>query len=122
MVTAPTATDLPPSPAERAIRRRIARHGPITFVEYMARALYGPGGYYTRSGAGVDYYTSPQVHPAFGALLAVQLFQFWRLLERPDPFFVIEPGAGDGLLGRDICNAASHLPEGFCRFAAVRCG
>ncbi len=122
MVTAPTATDLPPSPAERAIRRRIARHGPITFAEYMARALYGPGGYYTRSGAGADYYTSPQVHPAFGALLAVQLFRFWRLLDRPDPFFVIEPGAGDGLLGRDICNAASHLPEGFAdslRYVAV---
>lgn len=57
MVTAPTATDRPPSPAERAIRRRIARHGPITFAEYMARALYGPGGYYTRNGAGADYYT-----------------------------------------------------------------
>ena len=111
-----------PTVAERAIRRRISRHGPITFAEYMARALYGAGGYYTRSGAGADYYTSPQVHPAFGALLAVQLFRFWRLLERPDPFFVIEPGAGDGLLGRDVCNAASHLPEGFpgsLRYAAV---
>ncbi|MDE2787710.1 MAG: SAM-dependent methyltransferase [Chloroflexota bacterium] len=122
MVTAPAATDLPPSPAERAIRRRIARHGPITFAEYMARALYGPGGYYTRSGAGDDYYTSPQVHPAFGALLAVQLFRCWELLDRPDPFFVIEPGAGDGLLGRDISNAAGHLPEGFggsLRYVAV---
>ena len=102
-----------PTFADRAIRRRIARHGPITFAEYMARALYGPGGYYTRSGAGADYYTSPQVHPAFGALLAVQLFRFWRLLDRPHPFFVIEPGAGDGLMGRDVCNAASHFPEGF---------
>ena len=102
-----------PTVAERAIRRRIARHGPITFAEYMDRALYGPGGYYTRSGPGSDYYTSPQVHPAFGALLAVQLFRFWRLLDEPDPFFVIEPGAGDGLLGRDVCSAAAHLPEGF---------
>ena len=111
-----------PTVAERAIRRRIARHGPITFAEYMGRALYGPGGYYTRSSAGDDYYTSPQVHPAFGALLVVQLFQFWRLLDRPDPFFVIELGAGDGLLGRDICSAASYLPEGFggsLRYVAV---
>ncbi len=111
-----------PTVAERAIRRRIARHGPITFAEYMARSLYGTGGYYTRNGAGSDYYTSPQVHPAFGALLAVQLFRFWRLLDQPDPFFVIEPGAGNSLLGRDICNAASHLPEGFpgsLRYVAV---
>ena len=74
-----------PTLAERAIRRRIARRGPITFAEYMARALYGPGGYYTRNSAGTDYYTSPQVHPAFGALLAVQLFQFWRLLDAARP-------------------------------------
>ena len=113
MVTAPTATDLPPSPAERAIRRNIARHGPITFAEYMTRALYGPGGYYTRNAVGNDYYTSPQIHPAFGALLAIQLFQFWRLLGRPDPFHVIEPGAGDGLLGSDIVSASGYLPEGF---------
>ena len=111
-----------PTLAERAIRRRIARHGPITFAEYMDRALYGPGGYYTRSGPGSDYYTSPQVHPAFGALLAVQLFQIWSLLDRPAPFFVIEPGAGAGLLGRDIRSAARHLPEGFAgslRYVAV---
>ena len=111
-----------PTIAERAIRRRIARHGPITFADYMSRALYGPGGYYTRNDIGADYYTSPRVHPAFGALLAVQLFQFWHLLERPDPFFVIESGAGDGLLGRDIFSAASHLPEGFSgslRYVAV---
>ena len=99
--------------ASDSIRRLIDERGPITFAEFMELALYGPGGYYTRSRAGDDYYTSPQVHPAFGALLAVQLFQFWRLLERPAPFFVVEPGAGAGLLGRDICNAAGHLPEGF---------
>lgn len=102
-----------PTAAERAIRRRIARHGPITFAEYMARALYGPGGYYTRRSVGADYYTSPQVHPAFGALLAVQLFHYWQLLDRPEPFAVIEPGGESGLLGRDVSRAAAHLPEGF---------
>ena len=106
-------TGLPPTPAERAIRRRIARHGPITFAEFMAAALYGPGGYYTRTTAGVDYYTSPQVHPAFGALLAVQLFHLWTLLERPRPCNVVELGAGDGRLGRDILAAARYLPDGF---------
>ena len=106
-------TGLPPTPAERAIRRRIARHGPITFAEFMATALYAPGGYYTRTTAGVDYYTSPQVHPAFGALLAVQLFHLWTLLERPRPCNVVELGAGDGRLCRDILTAARYLPDGF---------
>ena len=104
-----------PTAAERAIRRRIARHGPITFAEYMGRSLYGPGGYYSRNSVGTDYYTSPQVHPAFGALLAVQLFRFWQVLDQPDPFYVIELGAGNGLLGQDISNAAYHLPDGFPR-------
>ena len=107
-----------PTVAERAIRQRIARHGPITFAEYMGRALYGPGGYYTRRSVGSDYYTSPQVHPAFGALLAVQLFHFWQLLDKPDPFAVIEPGGESGLLGHDVCRSAVHLPEGFA--AALR--
>ena len=106
-------TGLPPTPAERAIRRRIARHGPITFADFMAAALYGPGGYYTRNTAGVDYYTSPQVHPAFGALLAVQLFHLWTLLERPRPCNVVELGAGDGRLCRDILAAARYLPDSF---------
>ena len=113
MATPPTTTDLPPTQAERAIRRRIARHGPITFAEFMAAALYGNGGYYTRSTAGTDYYTSPRIHPAFGALLAIQLFHLWDLLERPSPFHVVEPGGGDGLLCRDILTAARHLPDGF---------
>ncbi len=113
MATPPTTTDLPPTQAERAIRRRIARHGPITFAEFMATALYGPGGYYTRSTAGADYYTSPRIHPAFGALLTVQLFHLWDLLERPSQFHVVEPGGGDGLLCRDILTASRHLPGGF---------
>ena len=110
-------TPRPPSPAERAIRRRIARHGPITFAEYMSRALYGPGGYYTRGDRSpvADYYTSPQVHPGFGALLSVQLFHIWTLLEKPARFVVVEPGAGDGLLCCDILSAAEHLPDDFGR-------
>ncbi len=104
-----------PTRAERAIRRRIARRGPITFAEYMARALYGPGGYYAEGGRTFpgDYYTSPQVHPAFGALISVQLFHFWTLLDKPNSFVLVEPGAGDGLLCRDILTAAAHLPDGF---------
>ena len=106
------ATDIPTA-AERAVRRRIGRGGPITFAEYMDAALYGPGGYYTRAAAGADYYTSPQVHPAFGALLAVQAFGFWTVLGCPHPFTILEAGAGDGLLCRDILTAAQYLPPGF---------
>lgn len=104
--------------AEQEIRRRIAEDGAITFAEFMALALYWPsGGYYTSAddpvGAGGDFYTSPLVHPAFGALLSVQLFQMWRLMDRPSPFTVLEMGSGSGLLCRDIVEYSKRLPEGF---------
>ncbi len=103
--------------AESEIRRRIAEKGRITFAEFMETALYWPdGGYYSRRdpiGASGDYYTSPLAHPAFGALLTVQLFQMWKLLERPSTFHVIEPGSGTGRLSRDVLSFASQLPEGF---------
>ena len=94
------------TPAESEVRRRIEERGFITFAEFMDLALYWPrGGYYSSGdpiGPGGDYYTSPQVHPVFATLLAVQLFQMWELLDRPDPFTVVELGAGNGLLGRDL--------------------
>ena len=103
--------------AEAEVRRRIAERGSITFAEFMETALYWPdGGYYSRRdpiGGSGDYYTSPLAHPAFGALLALQLFQMWRLLERPSIFHVIEPGAGTGRLSRDVLSFASQLPDGF---------
>ena len=103
--------------AEDEIRRRLSDKGRLTFAEFMEVALYHPGGgYYTsgeRVGASGDYYTSPSVHPAFGALLAVQLFQAWQLMGRPVPYTVVEAGAGSGLLSRDILAAAPGLPAPF---------
>ena len=120
--------------ADAEIRRRIAGRGRITFAEFMDVALYHPGGgYYTsgeRVGAGGDFYTGPSLHPAFGALLALQLFQMWELLGRPSPFTVAEPGAGNGLLCRDIVAAArastgsggtAVLPDEFARSLRYAC-
>ena len=111
--------------AEAEIRRRIRERGPITFAEFMEAALYWPGGGYYSGGDSHtgdetspfgptgDYYTSPMAHPAFGALLAVQLYQFWLLLDRPSPFPVVEAGSGNGQLCHDILAAAEALPEPF---------
>ena len=102
---------------EAEIRRRIAERGAITFAEFMELALFWPrGGYYLANrpiGSTGDYYTSPHVHPAFGSLLAVQLFQMWQLLGNPDPFTVVEPGAGNGILCRDVAAYSLTLPQNF---------
>ena len=103
--------------AEEEIRRCIREEGRITFARFMELALYWPHkGYYSGVspiGAEGDYYTSPGAHPAFGALLAVQLHQMWRLLGEPHPFWVVDAGAGTGLLCHDIAIYARHLPGGF---------
>ena len=90
----------------------------IAFREFMELALYCPaqGGYYTdpaTRAATDDYYTSPAAHPAFGAVIAVQLRSMWGALGRPDPFSVVELGAGDGLLARDVGAYAARLDGPF---------
>ena len=98
----------PPAPmtgAEREIRRLVAERGHIPFRDFMRLALYHPDGYYSqrrRIGADGDYFTSPTLHPAFGALVAIQIQAMWRALGRPSPFWIIEPGAGGGALARDV--------------------
>lgn len=104
--------------AETAIRETIARKGPITFRQFMGMALYSaPGAYYTSGtgqiGLGGDYFTSPEIHPSFGALVARQLEQVWALMGRPDLFTVVEMGAGSGALARDILSYAARWSPDF---------
>ena len=111
--------------AERVIRQRIRQQGCITFAEFMRTALYHPvDGYYTSEkpfGAAGDYYTSPAVHPAFGALLAVHLYGMWRCLGKPSEFAVIEMGAGNGILAGDITSFATQLPDRFAESLTYIC-
>jgi SAM-dependent MidA family methyltransferase len=97
--------------AEQVVRERIRANGPVTFAEFMAIALYDPQvGYYGRQAAqlGVqgDYYTSPELHPAFAALVLTQIEQVWEALDRPQPFVVHEAGPGSGIFARDLLDYA----------------
>jgi SAM-dependent MidA family methyltransferase len=85
----------------------------------MDAALYDPSdGFFTRgrgpAGRG-DFVTSPETGPLFGVLVARSLDREWIRLGRPDRFTVVEAGAGDGRLAREIlragpaCGAALEL-------------
>jgi SAM-dependent MidA family methyltransferase len=89
------------------IRTEIDRHGSLSFSRYQELALYGPGGFYTSGGAGRgrDFLTSPEVGPLFGAVVARFLDATWLELGRPDPFVVVEAGAGPGMLAATILAA-----------------
>ncbi len=106
-------------PLDQELAHQIRAKGKITFAEFMDLALYWPnGGYYrgpSPTGATGDFYTAPGAHPAFGALLCLQLYRMSRLLECPNPFWVVEAGAGSGQLSRDILNFAPSLSDEFQR-------
>ncbi|HEX6330037.1 MAG TPA: SAM-dependent methyltransferase [Actinomycetota bacterium] len=86
------------------IRSLIRREGPITFARFMEEALYGPGGFYQRPPVGTqgDFVTSPHVHPVFSRLVGAAVEALWEELGRPRPLRVVELGAGDGTMAREI--------------------
>ncbi|HVW32562.1 MAG TPA: SAM-dependent methyltransferase, partial [Acidimicrobiia bacterium] len=81
----------------------------------MEAALYDPaGGFFATAGgggrggagrAGADFVTSVEVGSLFGTLVARAVDGWWDGLGRPDPFLVVEAGAGRGQLARDVLRA-----------------
>ena len=101
------------------IVERARANGPLTFAEYMELALYHPElGYYARagqrSGRAGDFFTSVDVGAVFGELLARQFVEMWSIVDamgnRPG-FDIVEAGAGNGRLSRDILDAATRTPR-----------
>jgi SAM-dependent MidA family methyltransferase len=102
---------------EEIIKYKIQLNGPLPFRDYMEMCLYYPGmGYYnspcTRIGKNGDYYTVPYLSSLFGQLVARQLEEMWTLLGKKT-FTVLEFGAGNGLLCRDILESAGKNEEFF---------
>lgn len=84
---------------------------PTPFDDFMREALYGVAGFYTRPDGGHagrrgDFLTSPEVGPLFGAVIANYLDAEWERIGRPDPFTVVDAGAGPGTLARAVLAAA----------------
>jgi SAM-dependent MidA family methyltransferase len=114
-----TGTFMHMTKLDEIIRAEIRASGPMRFDRFMELALYSPGlGYYAKMsgpspvGRNGDFFTSVSVGPLFGGLLARQFFQMWQLLGKPSPFWIIEQGAHDGQLARDILEwCRAETPE-----------
>lgn len=106
-----------------ALRRRIARDGPLTVADFMAAALGDPEhGYYLRRdpfGAGGDFVTAPEVSQMFGETIGVWAAHMWTLLGRPDPVLLVEPGPGRGTLMADALRAVRAALPAFAAAARV---
>ncbi len=92
------------------LSERIARNGPIPLSDFIDTALYDePDGFYAaggRAGRRGDFLTSPEVGPLFGAVVANALDTWWDEMGQPDPFIVVDAGAGPGTLARSVLAAA----------------
>ncbi|MBI3946413.1 MAG: SAM-dependent methyltransferase [Armatimonadetes bacterium] len=112
------------APLVAQIRERIERGGPIPFAEFMRLALYHrEHGYYAspdlKMGREGDFLTSPETHPAFGALVCRRLQRIWEALGAPGRFEVVEGGPGSGALAEQILDyAGARFPA---LADAIRC-
>lgn len=109
-----TSDDRADSELLKIIRDEIAAHGPISFARFMELALHHPRhGYYadgpSRLGREGDFFTASDVGTAFGRALASQWVEMDEVLGHPDPFQVVEFGAGRGLLARDVIDSMPGL-------------
>jgi len=92
--------------------------GWIRFSEFMNIALYQPGlGYYSgglqKFGEKGDFITAPEVSPLFGQCLAGQIAEVFQNMRATsdEKLFVIEFGAGSGVLAVDILLRLEQLNE-----------
>ncbi len=103
---------------QQEIKAKIQACGPVPFVQFMDLALYHPTcGYYATQaeqiGTRGDFITAPHLGPDFAQLLAKQLRQMWEILEYPEPFTLLEMGAGQGVLAAELL---SYLAQADPRF------
>jgi SAM-dependent MidA family methyltransferase len=122
MSSRPPSFTLPEPPAELAalseqlctrIVREIETHGPMPFDRYMAMALYEPGlGYYVNGlhkfGHSGDFVTAPEQGRLFARALARQIDEVAARLGTD--WTLMEPGAGSGVLARDLLGQLSCPP------------
>lgn len=86
----------------------------MPFDAFMASALYEPGrGYYAKNfhqvGKDGDFFTSVSVGPLFGHLLARRFLKLWQAIGKPSAWRIIECGAHDGKLAKDVLDALHDI-------------
>jgi len=94
---------------------KIKEKGPLTFEQFMSLTLYDADyGYYNTASRKIgregDFYTSPYLHPVFGAVMARQIQEMWEVMGRPGHFRIVEMGAGAGYFCKDALGSLKSTP------------
>ena len=85
---------------------KIKKNDILTVDKYMYEALYNRrSGYYMKGnpfGKSGDYITAPNISILFSEMIAIWIILFWENLKRPKKFNLIELGAGNGEMIKQI--------------------
>ncbi len=98
------------------IRDQIRKSGPVSFAWFMGQALYHPiHGYYSserpRVGRAGDFFTNVSVGEIFGEILAAQFVELFDLLGTSDRLKILEQGAENAQLAKDVIRALATEPK-----------
>ena len=87
----------------------------LTIDKYINEALYNNKfGYYIKNnpfGKNGDYITSPNISIFFSEMIAIWIISFWQNLKCPKKFNLIELGAGNGEMMKQILNTFDKFPS-----------
>ena len=106
------------------IAAEIIEYGPMRFSRFMELALYDlEDGYYASGRAVVgragDFFTNASIGAVYGEILAGQFLEIWKILGKPSVFTIVEQGANDGTLTRDIIDSLTDTPLANARHIIV---
>ncbi|CAM9399153.1 unnamed protein product, partial [Ectocarpus fasciculatus] len=115
--TAPAVEKEPMTPLAKELVELIGLKGPITIAEFMMQAAnHSKHGYYhskdtAKIGTEGDFVTSPEISQVFGECIGVWCMSTWEILGKPADFTLVELGAGNGTLLKDVLHVAGNFPD-----------
>tara|TARA_B100001250_G_scaffold248006_1_gene213205 strand:+ start:324 stop:1376 length:1053 start_codon:yes stop_codon:yes gene_type:complete len=93
----------------------IKKNDILTVDKYIHEALYNiNSGYYMKSnpfGKNGDYITAPNISILYSEMIAIWIILFWENLKRPEKFNLIELGAGNGEMIKQIIKTFERFPK-----------
>ena len=94
---------------------RIKKNNILTVDKYIYEALYNcKSGYYMKSnpfGKNGDYITAPNISILYSEMIAIWVILFWENLKCPKKFNLIELGAGNGEMIKQIIKTFERFPQ-----------
>ena len=100
----------------------ISRPTSLPLDKFIDKALYDKGsGYYMKKnpfGTQGDFITAPNITRLFSEIITIWIITFWKSINSPKKFNLLELGAGNGEMMNVIIETLKNFPECFkaCNF------